>query len=130
MITRASAITALSIAGMLIGPFSLGLLPVGQLTVPWFGHLLLFAGSALGVPIALGSVGTRGAYSTVTRLWSAFGAVAILLVSAGASAAAFAAGALASKPLPLLAITLGLGMFSGLAIVKLAIAKARPQTRA
>ena len=60
MHTRQLGITALALAGAAIGLALHRALPVGALALPWSAGLLLAAGLAVAVPVALGSLGSSG----------------------------------------------------------------------
>ena len=127
MTTRRSAIATLCAAGLLAGA-ALHLLAPGVLpTLPWYGHLLLAAGLALAVPMLLGSVGSSGGYQAMARLWSAVGALGILLLGAGVAAAGLAMAQGGTGPRAWLLVSLGAGLLAGLGLVKLSLRRVTAQ---
>ncbi len=130
MKSRSLTIAMLAVAGVVAGPFFLRIFPDGQLTLPWFSHVIVIIGSAVGIPFLLGSIGTNGNYKTVARLWAGLGALAILLVASGTSSAALSLRSASVSELSLLVLSTGLGLFVGLGIVKLAIHQARAKNGA
>lgn len=126
---RQAAIAGLVLAGLLAGSALPRAWAGAPADLPGYGYLLLAVGLAIGVPVALGSVGTSGAYGTVVRLWSGLGALAILLACAGLGVAGRAALDAGSSPLAWLLLAGGTGLLAGLGIVKLAIRHASAQRR-
>lgn len=119
--SRSTTLAVLAIAGVLLGLAASAVLPAGPPSLPWYGAVLAGLACAIGVPVVLGSVGTRGAYQAMTRLWSAFGAAAILLAAAGATAAVLSIGGAGRGNLPWLSLAAGAGLFAGLGLVKLSV---------
>jgi hypothetical protein len=122
---RTFVIAAVAVIGVVLGPFVLPALPLGQASIGWFTCLLVFIGCAIGLPVVLASVGTSGRYKGMTRLWSLFGILAILLLASGASTAALSLGSAGFGPASLLALAFGAGLLAGLGVVKLALRQAR-----
>jgi hypothetical protein len=125
MNTRTLVIAAVALVGLVFGPAVLRAVPNGQPAIGWFTYLLVFGGCAIGLPVGLASLGTGGRYRSMTRLWSLLGVLAILLVTSGASAAVLSLGSAGLGPSSLLSLASGAGMLAGLAMVKLAVRKAR-----
>ena len=125
MNARTLAIAALAIAGWMAGYLVLPLFPERALALPWFGPVLVVIGGALGVPMVLGSIGSSGNHRLVVRLWPAIGAVAIVLVAAGAAGSAVSLGHSAVSGPGILVMAFGAGLLLGLAVVKWAIRQQR-----
>jgi len=125
MNARSLAIAGLVLAGLAAGYVVLPLFPERPLALPWFGYGLVTIGGAVGVPLLMGSIGSGGNHLLAVRLWPAIGAVAIVLVAAGAAGSAVSLGHRSVSSPAMLAIALGAGLLLGLGLVKWAIRQQR-----
>ena len=121
MTPRQRGIAALALAGAATGVALQRMLPAATLALPGLTSLLLAGGLAVAVPVALGSVGSGGNHRAMLRLWTACGALGVLLTCAGLAAAGLALAQAGGGRLPWLPLAAGTGLLAGLGLVKLAL---------
>jgi hypothetical protein len=115
--------------GLVAGPATIHALwpamPRADGAIPWLALLIGYTACAIGLPFVLVSLASSGTYRAMVRAWSIFGLVGIWCVAAGVSDVLRSPGRSTAESHALVLMAVGLGLLSGLGLVKLSIRRHR-----
>jgi hypothetical protein len=126
---RTVFIVAAVLLGLAAGPAAIHALlpamPRGDGAIPWFALSITFVACAIGLPFVLISLASSGNYKATVQAWSVFGLLGLVCVSTGVSDALRPPGSSAAESHAFVLVAIGLGLLSGLGLVKLSIHRNR-----
>jgi hypothetical protein len=126
---RTVAILIAVLFGLVAGPAAIHTLlptmPHGDVAIPWLTLFMGYVACAIGLPLVLVSLASSGNYQAMVRAWSVFGLIGIWCVAAGVSDVLHSPGRSTTESHALVLMAVGLGLLSGLGLVKLSIRRNR-----
>lgn len=126
---RTVAILIAILVGLVAGPPTIHALlpamPHADGAIPWLTLLIGYAACVVGLPFVLVSLVSSGNYRAMVRAWSVFGLAGIWCVAAGISDVLRPPAPSTAESHALVLVAVGLGLLSGLGLVKLIIRRHR-----